>query len=77
MQSSFPRVKLALVATWADTDPTQYNEVLTWLSGRFSVYYQVKTVGMLTAADTAATFAGDREELLQAAFALGERLVEE
>jgi multimeric flavodoxin WrbA len=77
MERHFPeRVRSVLVATWGDSDPDLYNDVIDWLQGRLSLYYGVETVAAIKAADADTIPPGRRPELLQAAFAAGVRLAE-
>jgi len=71
----FPQgVKAVLVATWEDSNPTAYDDVIDWLEGRLSHYFGVETVGILKGSGTGNTPVSRREALLQEAFDAGARL---
>ncbi len=73
-ENYFPPMQAAFVATWGDHNPHLYDNVPAWLGDRLACYFKVEPVGTITAADTGATFTGDQEALLRAAFALGQAL---
>lgn len=71
----FPKgVKAVLVATWEATDPEQYDQVIDWLKGRLSGYYDVETVEAVKAANTNNVPVSQDTALLERAFQAGEAL---
>ena len=77
MEQYFPAgARSVLVATWGDSDPNLYNDVVDWLKGRMSLYHGVETVATLTAADADGVPPARRPELLQSAFDAGVKLAQ-
>ncbi len=73
----FPKgVKSVLVATWEASNPEAYDDVIAWLQGRLSYYFDVETIGVIKASGTVTTPVSQREELLREAFDTGVRLSE-
>ena len=68
-------VKAVLVATWGDSDPRAYDDVIDWLKRRFSFYFSIETVGVIKGAGTDSVSVSDRADLCRAAFDAGVRLV--
>lgn len=74
-ENCFPGgVKSVLVLTWEASGANAYDDVAIWLEGRLSHYYDVETVGTITAADTLKTPVNKAEDLLQQAYEAGVRL---
>ncbi len=71
MELSFPpNRKAVLVATWGDSSPTLYKNVLDWLERGMSTYFDVKTVAKIEAPG------GDPGPLMNEARTSGKHLVE-
>jgi len=66
-----PGVKAVLAAAWEAEGPEAYDEVVKWVRDRLSFYFDIETVGVLTAADTGNQPVWGREDLLREARDLG------
>jgi multimeric flavodoxin WrbA len=73
----FPKgVKGVLVFTWGASGPEAYDDVITWMRGGLSGYFDVETVAVIKAADTGSHPVSGRDDLLQRAFEVGVGLAE-
>ena len=72
MEHRFPKgVKAVLAAAWEAEGTEAYAEVVNWVRDRLSFYFDIETVGVLTAADTGNQPVWDRQDLLREANDLG------
>jgi len=73
----FPRgVRAVLVATWENSNPARYDDVIAWLQERLSHYFAIETVGIIKASHTGSRPVSQQPELLLRAFAAGAALAE-
>lgn len=68
----FPKgVKAVLVVTWEASNPKAYDSVIDWLRGRLSHYFEIDTLEVIKAANTANVPVHHDAELLGRAFEAG------
>ena len=77
LEHRFPKgVKAVLVVTWGASGLNAYDDVVKWLKGRLSGYFDIETVAVLKAANADAVPVDRQAQLLERAFHIGEALAE-
>lgn len=75
LEHRFPNgVKSVLVFSWGASSPDAYNNVIAWLQGRLSGYFDIETIEVIKAARTDTVSVSKEEDLLRKAFDTGVRL---
>ncbi|MFC1526672.1 hypothetical protein ACFL6X_07680 [Candidatus Latescibacterota bacterium] len=69
-------VEAVLSGAWGEDNDHTYDGVMDWLKERLSFYFDIETVAILTAADTANRPVWDRQDLLEQARSAGRELAE-